>query len=123
MVKIPFDITIQIHSKEQLKNGNPLQMNCVIALRKVLYDTLDIRLPPCYVWNLPNLLVHSYKYNKITTDNIQNGDILLLRKLSKDRISHVVLGLDQNEVFHSCRSKNTVIELFDCLNEEYSTVH
>lgn len=82
---------IQIHSKEQLENATILQMNCVTALRKVLYDTLNIRLPPCYVWNLPNLLVKRYNYNKIITDELQNGDIIFLKKPSKDRISHVVM--------------------------------
>lgn len=121
LVGIPFDIVIQRHSSEQLEREPILKMNCVTALRKVLYDTLNILLPPCYIWNLPKLLIEHYNYNEVTTNKIQNWDVIFLSKPPKERISHVVLWLDQEQIFHSCRSRNTVIELFSCLDWEYLT--
>lgn len=119
-VGIPFDITTKLYSKEQLC-WKIEHFHCVAAVRKVLYDTLNIHIPLCYVWNMPKILTDYFGYEKICTDSICNWDIIFLRKFSRDSISHVVLWLDQNQIFHSCRSRNTVIELFDCLDWEYST--
>ena len=120
LIGIPFNIKNKLHSLEQL-DWDISCLHCISALRKILYDTLNIYLQPCYIRDLPKTLKEEHNYNEILVNKIQNWDIVFLRKPPKERISHVVLWLDQEQIFHSCRSRNTVIELFSCLDWEYST--
>lgn len=121
LIWIPFDIHTRLHSVEQL-TWTIQTLHCVSAVRKVLYDSLDIQLPPCYIWDLPILLENSYGYKPLGVDTIQNWDIVFLRKLSRNSLSHIVLWLEQQYVFHACRSRNTLIELFHSLEGEYATI-
>ncbi|PZM86869.1 MAG: hypothetical protein DLD55_04390 [candidate division SR1 bacterium] len=120
LLHIPFDITTVLYEEKALQQ-EIVSFHCVAALRKVLFDTLGFCLAPCYVGELP-LLLKAYNYEKVLTNQIQNGDIMCLRKKTRDRISHVVLGLQNQYVFHACRSRGTVIELLSCLEDEYFTI-
>jgi len=121
IIGIPFDIQTVLHTEQQLTT--PIQwLHCVAALRKVLYDTLSLHLHPSYIYNLENNLINHYGYHKETVNQIHNWDILLLRKLNTNQVSHVVLWLENNYIFHACRSRWTVIELLECLEWEYSNI-
>jgi hypothetical protein len=119
LLSITFDIKTKIHTEDDLR-WNISTLHCVSAIRKILYDTVNIIVPPCYVWELPDMLCTKFWYQIRKTEEIINWDIIFLKKYPKTRISHVALWLKNNEIFHSCRSWGTQLRSFVNLFPEYS---
>ncbi len=93
--------------------------NCVSSIRWILYSALSEKfiLPYSWIGNMPKLMIDNNKANFVRTSTPQAWDLLFLQNKKYENwwrpISHVVLFMWQDEVFHCHRIKQSIIENFD----------
>lgn len=120
LLSVPFRLHTILTDSDLL--WTPRTLNCVSAVRKVLFDTVRFEIPKTWIGNIPKELV-TYEWFSlldIPYSDVRNGDLLFVWKYTDTSITHLMLALPEWKVFHSCRARNTTIDdLQYCLQTQY----
>lgn len=86
-------------------NEAPEFTNCVTAVRNILRNDFSFELPRAYVGNLGYLLceIHNAKVATILNWEIKYWDLIFTKDIESRYISHLMIWLEWNKVFHSNR--------------------
>lgn len=105
----------------------PPLANCVTSVRWLLYNTLcknqkKIVLPFARVWSLPKHILNTFPEAYIDTSSLlQAGDVLFFKhhKFKKQKISHVWIAINENDIFHMRRTSNWTIQRIEDILIDY----
>ncbi len=109
------------YKKWALRNEAPGHADCVTAAAYVSRRVWDLTIPRALIGDLPRELVRSgWTIDVVAQEKLAIGDWIFCASPTMERlVTHVVLVVGPNEVFHCKEKEGAVITTVDRTREEY----